>query len=98
MGLDVVKDMIPFQNLTLLGLWFLGPYGILPLVIVYGVWNGESWAYRPAILLSLVEVVWVIIQIPMVGFSYLQVVIGGIALLTLYFLYRSDTKVYLGID
>ena len=30
MGLDVVKDKIPFQNLTLLGLWFIGPYGILP--------------------------------------------------------------------
>jgi len=24
--LDVLKDKIPFQNLFLLGLWFVGPY------------------------------------------------------------------------
>ena len=34
MGLDVIKDKILFQNLTLLGLWFVGPYARAAVVLV----------------------------------------------------------------
>ena len=96
LGLDVVKDKIPFQNLTLLGLWFVGPYGVLPASLAYGLWTGRDWPWRPALILAVVEVIWVIVQIPMVGPSILQAVIGSIALLTIYLLYRPSVKNYLG--
>jgi hypothetical protein len=97
MGLDVVKDKIPFQNLTLLGLWFIGPYGLLPASLAFGFWTEKQWAWRPALILAIIEVIWVIVQIPMVGPSILQGVIGSIALLTIYLLYRPFVKNYLGM-
>ena len=97
-GLDVLKDKIPFQSLFLLGLWFLGPYGVLPAGLGYGFIKGKSWAWRPALYLAIVEVVWVLIQIPMVGRSYLQLFIGLIALSTIYLLYRPSVSRFLNIN
>ena len=95
MGLDVVKDKIPFQNLTLLGLWFIGPYGLLPAALAYGFYEGRLWAWKPALYLAVVEVIWVVVQIPMVGPSVLQAIIGSIAVSTMYFLYRPSVRSYL---
>ncbi len=97
LGLDVVKDKIPFKNLTLLGLWFVGPYGVLPVSLAYGLWTEKHWAWKPALILAIIEVIWVIVQIPMVGLSIFQGIIGFIALLTIYFLYRPSVKNYTGI-
>ena len=94
-GLDIFKDKIPFQNLTLLGLWFVGPYGLLPVLIAYGVYAGKLWVWKPALYLAIIEVIWVLVQIPMVGRSYLQAVIGFIAIATIYFLYRPSVQEYL---
>jgi hypothetical protein len=97
MGLDVVRDKIPFQNLALLGLWFVGPYGLLPAALAFGFWTGKPWAWRPALILAVVELIWVLVQIPLVGPSILQLVIGAIALATLYLLYRPTVMRYLGL-
>lgn len=95
MGLDVIKDKIPFQNLTLLGLWFIGPYGLLPVTLALGFYTRKTWAWKPALYLAIIEVIWVIVQIPMVGPSILQAIIGFIAIATTYFLYRPPVKEYL---
>lgn len=97
LGLDIIKDKIPFQNLFLLGLWFVGPYGLLPAALAYGFIKAKNWAWRPALYLAIVEVVWVLVQIPMVGRSYMQAVIGFIAIATIYFLYRPSVQEYLNI-
>lgn len=97
MGLDVIKDKIPFQNLTLLGLWFIGPYGVVPAALAFGIWTGKQWAWIPALLLAIVELIWVLAQIPMVGPSILQLIIGSIALATIYLLYRPSVKRHLGL-
>jgi hypothetical protein len=97
-GLDVLKDKIPFQNLALLGLWFIGPYGVFPAVLGYGFFKGKRWAWKPALYLAIVEVIWVLIQIPMVGRSYLQAAIGLIALSTIYLLYRPTTLEYINLS
>ena len=97
MGLDVVKDKIPFQNLFLLGLWFIGPYGVVPVALAYGLWTAKTWAWKPSLGLALIEIIWVLIQIPMVGLSIMQAVIGFIALATIYLLYNPYTKKYLGV-
>ena len=95
MGLDVIKERIPFQSLTLLGLWFIGPYGLLPASLAFGFYAGKLWVWKPALYLAIVEVVWVLVQIPMVGPSILQALIGSIALVTIYFLYHPSVLEYL---
>jgi hypothetical protein len=64
----------------------------------YGLFQGKKWAWKPALYLAVVEVIWVIVQIPMVGRSYLQAVIGLIALATIYLLYRPTTLEYISIE
>ena len=97
LGLDIIKDKIPFQNLTLLGLWFVGPYGLLPASLALGFWMVKHWAWTPALILAIIELIWVLVQIPMVGPSILQGIIGAIALATIYLLYRPTVKRYLGL-
>ena|GEM_PF-6779065 len=92
---DVVEDEITFQSLTLLGLWFLGLYSVLPGVLAYGFYGGRLWAWRPAFVLAVVEVAWVLVQVPMVDRSVLQAVIGAIAVTTIYLLYRPSVLDYL---
>jgi hypothetical protein len=86
---------IPFQSLTLLGLWFIGPYVLLPAALAYGYYDERLWAWKPALYLAIIEVIWVIVRIPMVGRSVLQAVIGSIAVATVYFLYRPSVWRYL---
>ena len=45
MGLEVAKELIPFQNLTLLGLWFIDPYGVLQAALAYGLWTAKPWPW-----------------------------------------------------
>jgi hypothetical protein len=97
MGLDITRDKIPFQNLTLLGLWFVGPYGLLPASLAFGFWTGKHWAWKPALALAVVELIWVLVQIPMVGPHFLQAVVGAKALATIYLPYRPTVKGHLGL-
>ena len=56
-GLDIFLDKIPFHSFILLGLWFVGPYGLFPATLAYGLYRGYLWAWRPALLLAVVEVI-----------------------------------------
>jgi len=95
MGLDIILDKIPFQSFILLGLWFIGPYGLLPATLAYGFYRGNLWVWRPSLLLAVVEVIWIIVQIPMFGLSALHVIFGSIGLASIYFLYRPSVMEYL---
>jgi hypothetical protein len=95
MGLDILREKIPFQSFILLGLWFVGPYGILPVTLAYGMYRGYLWVWKPSLLLAVVEVIWVLVQLPMFGWGVLHVVYGSIGLASIYFLYRPSVKEYL---
>jgi hypothetical protein len=48
------------------------------------------------LILAVVEIVWLIVQIYWVGLDVWQGVIGGIALVTIFLLYRPSVKAYCG--
>ena len=95
MGLDVLIDKLPLADFALLGIWFLLPYGLLPTLLAFGFWIGKHWAWPIAFVLAIIELIWVVGQIYFVGVHILQGIIGGIALLTIYCLYRPTVKTYL---
>lgn len=95
MGLDILREKIPFQSFILLGLWFVGPYGLLPATLTYGMYRGYLWVWKPSLLLAVVEVIWVIVQLPMFGWGVLHVIYGSIGLASIYFLYRPSVMKYL---
>jgi len=84
-----------FQNFILLGLWFIGPYGLLPATLAYGLYRGYLWVWRPSLLLAVVEVIWIIVQIPIFGFGALHLIFGSIGLASIYLLYRPSVREYL---
>jgi hypothetical protein len=90
MGLDIFLDKIPFQSFILLGLWFVGPYGLFPAILAYGLYRSYRWVWRPSLLLAVVEVVWILVQIPMFGLGVLHVIFGSIGLVSIYLLYRPS--------
>jgi len=92
MGLDVVLDKIPLTDFTLLGVWFVLPYGLLPLTLAYGIWAAKGWARTTALILAIIELIWVTGQIYYVGTNILQGVIGIVAILTMSLLYRPSVK------
>jgi hypothetical protein len=75
----------------------VGPYGVFPAALGYGFFKGKHWAWKPALGLAIIMIIWVLIQIPMVGRSYLQAVFGLIALSTIFLLYRPNTLEYISI-
>lgn len=97
LGLDVIIDKVPLNDFTLLGVWFIGPYGLLPALLAYGFWTGKSWAWAIALILAIIELIWVVGQIYFVGVNILQGIIGAIALLTIYLIYLPQVKTYLGL-
>lgn len=95
MGLDIFLDKIPFQSFILLGLWFMGPYGLLPASLAYGLYRGNLWVWRPSLYLAVVEVIWILVQVPMFGFGVLHLIFGSIGLASIYLIYRPSVMQYL---
>lgn len=82
-----LKAAIPFLNdFTLVGLWLLAVYGILPVVLMLGLLRHSRWAWRFSVLLGVVELGWITAELVLfynLGFTPMYPLIGGIGLATL---------------
>lgn len=97
MGLDFLLNYVPLRDLTIIGAWLFLVYGVVPIVVALGLWMGKRWAWTIALILAVVEVIWILGQIILlyrVGFTILQPIIGGLAIVTVYLLYRPSVKAY----
>jgi len=97
LGLDILLDYIPMHDFTLVGAWLLSAFGVLPILIALGLWTRKRLAWTTALVLAVVELIWIAGQILLLyraGFSVWQGIIAAIALATIYFLYRPTVKAY----
>jgi len=94
MGLDVIVEQIPLNDFTIIGAWFVSAYGVFPILLVVGFLIGQRWAWIGAFILAIIQLIWVTGQIYWVGTNILQLLIGAIAALTIFFLYRPAVKKY----
>ena len=74
---------LPLKDFTLPGLFLLVVYGILPLILLYSLWQRPRWAWMDSfnrwsrhhwtwtatVALSLVLIVWISIQLILIGFQ-----------------------------
>ena len=100
MGIAYALPYLPIPDFTLLGLWFLTGYGILPLFIAYFSWRKESVGWKLALGLSIFEVLWILSQLLIfteIGYFFLQPVILIQALITIFLLMKKSVKAYFGI-
>ncbi|MGK7368592.1 MAG: hypothetical protein ACNS64_00150 [Candidatus Halalkalibacterium sp. M3_1C_030] len=95
--LQLLSDS-PFQDYLIPGLILLILLGILPLVIVYALWKKVSWSVSGAFLIGIMLVVWIGVQILIVGYQDnppLQALYGSVGILILITLNASSVMQYL---
>ncbi len=78
----------PFTDYRVPGLILLVVLGVFPLIVVYGLWSRHTWSWHPAVLVGLALIVWIVVQILIIGYGSrppLQLIYGllGIVILAL---------------
>lgn len=81
-------DGSPFDTYLIPGLILLLVLGVFPLIVLYGLWKKKTWSLSAAFLVSIALIIWIGVEIVMVGYHSeppLQLIYGltGIALLIL---------------
>jgi FtsH-binding integral membrane protein len=78
----------PFTDYLVPGLILVVVLGVFPLIVVYGLWSRHTWSWHAALMVGLALVVWIVVQILIIGYSSrppLQLIYGllGIVILAL---------------
>ena len=97
-GLESALQYIPFlHDFTLVGVWLIAVYGVLPLILAVGLWMQRRWAWRIALVLGAVIIVWILAELVMLyslGFTFFYPLYGGIGILTIGILYLPSVRRY----
>lgn len=91
----------PFSDYLVPGLILLILLGALPLVVVWGVWAAAPWAWAASLGIGVMLVVWIGVQISIVGYQPsppLQVVYGTLGLGIIALTQFPSVHAYLGRD
>jgi hypothetical protein len=73
----------PFSDYLIPGLILLGVLGVLPLLVAWSVWSAARWSWRAAFGIGVALVVWIGVQIAIIGYQSsppLQAVYGTLGL------------------
>jgi uncharacterized BrkB/YihY/UPF0761 family membrane protein len=81
----------PFDTFLIPGIILLTVLGIFPMMVFYGLWKRSNWAWMGALTVSVALIIWIGVEIWMVGYHSeppLQLVYGllGVILLILTFI------------
>ncbi|PKD44050.1 hypothetical protein CWD77_00805 [Rhodohalobacter barkolensis] len=76
----------PFRDFRIPGIILLTILGIIPTIVFYGLWKRSSWAWMGALTVSAALIIWIGVEIWMVGYHSeppLQLVYGLLGLILL---------------
>lgn len=76
----------PFDTFFIPGIILLTILGIMPMVVFYGLWKRKNWAWMGALTVSVALIIWIGVEIWMVGYHSeppLQLVYGLLGLILL---------------
>jgi hypothetical protein len=71
----------PFDDFLLPGLILLLVLGVVPLCVSWGLWRRRPWAWRGSVFVGAALVIWIAVQVAMVGYRWdppLQAIYGGL--------------------
>jgi len=81
LSLDLLENT-PVRDFTLVGLFFVAFYGILPTFAAYGLWTrkrwrwtdflnkwtGQHWAWTASVALGVILILWIVVELILLGF------------------------------
>lgn len=76
----------PFESYLIPGSILLLVLGLYPLIVVYGLAWGTTWAWTGAVLVSIALIVWIVVEITLIGYESdppLQLIYGSLGIILL---------------
>lgn len=76
----------PFESYRIPGSILLLVLGLYPLIVVYGLAWGTTWAWTGAVLVSIALIVWIVVEITLIGYESdppLQLIYGSLGIILL---------------
>jgi hypothetical protein len=74
-------DGSPFSDFLIPGLVLLLVLGVLPLIAAAGLWMRRGWAWYAAFAVGCGLMIWILVEIMIIPFSWLQPVFGVVGVL-----------------
>jgi len=85
----------PFNTFLIPGIILLIILGIFPMVIFYGLWKRTNWAWSGALMVSVALIIWIGVEIWMIGYHSeppLQLIYGLLGLILLSLVTLSSVR------
>lgn len=81
-----LTSRLPFiHDFTLVGIFLIVVFGLLPLILSYGLWVEKRWAWSLSILLGITEIGWIVTEVVIfydLGFFFFYPIIAGMGVIT----------------
>ena len=90
-------DGSPFSDFLIPGLILLLVLGVLPLVATAGLWLGRRWAWYAAFAVGCALMIWILVEITIVPFSWLQPAFGVVGVLIFAVAVLKSVRRYFGV-
>lgn len=90
-------DGSPFSDFLIPGLVLLLVLGVLPLAAAAGLWLGRRWAWYAAVAVGAALMFWILVEITIVPFSWLQPAFGVVGVLIFLIAVLKPVRRYFGV-
>jgi hypothetical protein len=106
-NVEMLEDT-PIGDYTLVGILLFAGFGIIPLAISWGLvtkkpwsvadfvtkWSSRTWAWTGALIIAVIEVFWMILEIPFIGVFPITVVWAAVQLGIIGILYSRTVNAF----
>jgi hypothetical protein len=85
----------PFHNYLIPGLILFNILGIIPFIVLNGLWKNRSWSWYGSLIVSVALIIWIFAEVLMIGYQAeppLQFIYGLVGLLILIFTLHSSVR------
>jgi hypothetical protein len=92
-------DGSPFDTFLIPGIILFLILGIFPMIVFYGLWKRTNWAWTGALIVSAALIIWIGVEIWMVGYHPeppLQLIYGLLGLFLLVLVMMPSVRLTLG--
>jgi hypothetical protein len=90
-------DGSPFHDYLIPGLILMLVLGLLPLAAAVGLWLRRRWSWYAAFVVGCALIIWILVEITIIPYSWLQPLFGAVGLLIFIFALLRPVRRFYGI-